>query len=117
MDSDISKNIVTELVFPKLEKHAHKIIQYAIKLVEKLLSAYESYSLNSTGEDFQDDVFEKIQNVWNLLFYFTSGDEPETIKKIFRYFAAAEIYSQIMLKSYKALVEYNSTLNQVERNE
>jgi len=87
---EISERKATDYVFPELEQHAHDIVRCTLKLVQKLLPSFEKYVLQATKEEF-----EKIRNIWDLLFYFTSDDKEETRKKLFRYFSAAAIYSRM----------------------
>lgn len=99
-DVDNSAKTVTEFLFPELESHAH--VRTAIQVVGKLLPEFESYfpkrkQQESQDKEFKEEVPKVVQNIWDLLFFFTSNYKTETRKKIFRYFGAVAVYSQIML--------------------
>jgi len=89
----------TEFLFPHVERFAHGIVQYTIQLVEQFEVSLEDY----VQDGHQDR--NKVENIIDLLFYFTAKNERDPAssgkRKVFRYFAAAAIYSQIMMASFE----------------
>lgn len=97
-NSKLKRRRVADYVFPHVEEHAHDIDKYTMRSVEIL-----NYLCKNKSKD-------DVRYIGNLLVYFTSDSEDGFMdkgkQKMVRYFSAATIYSQIMIKSFKASKQY-----------